>query len=120
MRTRWIGLALWTGAGLLVLGSAPPCRAQPGPDDGGAVLRNPFEDSTPRAASKGQSSVPGAATQAASGAGDNSNAYERFLAQLTLDPRYAMNRDIQPTPELGPWMICVHSYVTPEAPEFAR
>jgi hypothetical protein len=113
MRTRTVKLTLWAAIGLLVLGDALPCRAQPGPDDGGAVLRNPFDDPAPR--------NPPRTPAPAQGAADISNAgYEQFLAQLSVDPRYLMNRDIQPTPELGPWMVCVHSYVTKDAPEFAR
>jgi len=114
MRIRLFELTLWSGVGLLILGNALPCRAQPGPDDGGAVLRNPFDDPTPRNGARpqaGASSVVDA---------NGSAGYEQFLAQLSIDPRYLMNRDIQPTPELGPWMICVHSYVTKDAPEFAR
>src|SRR5437762_7648863 len=114
MRTICIGFALWAAAGLLAFGNVPPCRAQSGPDDGGAVLRNPFDDPAPRTAPRSQASAP------ASAAENGSAGYEQFLAQLSVDPRYLMNRDIQPTPQVGPWMICVHSYAAKEAPEFAR
>lgn len=30
------------------------------------------------------------------------------------------NRDLEVTPAQGPWLICVHSYVGPEAPRMAR
>ncbi len=120
MRKNHVGVAVWVGAGLLLMAQAAPGRAQSGPDDGGAVLRNPFDDPAPQPAPRGQASTPGGAPMPGGAAESSSAGYEQFLAQLSIDPRYAMNREIQPTPDLGPWMICVHSYSTPEAPEFSR
>jgi hypothetical protein len=114
MRSRWFEFALWAGAGVLLVSHAAPCCAQPGPDDGGAVLRNPFDDPAPRPVARSQSAAPGLADA------NGSAGYEQFLAQLSVDPRYSINDDIRAKPELGPWMVCVHSYVTKDAPEFAR
>lgn len=113
MRAKSRAVVLWAGIGLLLSVYGSSGRAQPGPDDGGAVLRSPFDDPAPRGAPKSpRSSAPQTGSAGPSA--------DQILANLTVDPRYAMNRDIQPTPDIGPWMVCVHSYVTKEAPEWAR
>ena len=114
MRAKSGTIALWTGIGLVLGADASFGRAQPGPDDGGAVLRTGFDDPTPRNAPKSQ------ASSAAPQGGDGGPTADQILAHLAVDPRYTMNNDIRPTPDLGPWMVCVHSYVTREAPEWAR
>lgn len=114
MRAKSGAIALWAGIGLVFGAFGSFGRAQPGPEDGGAVLRTPFDEPTPRAPSKSQ--APSASPQTR----NSDPGADQILANLTVDPRYAMNRDFQPTPDVGPWMICVHSYVTKEAPEWAR
>jgi len=113
MRALLLTLAAATSL-LVVVWSA---HAQPGAD--GAVLRNPFEDAAPTAPAK-----------ASNDAADKAHAARRArtqalldetLARLAVDPRsYAINNDIAPTPDLGPWMVFVHSYITKEAPQWAR
>lgn len=110
MRIRCVAIALWT-LGL----SAVSVQAQPGPD-GGAVLRVPsLDDPAPRPAARSNATNPAPSSPDSSAA-----VLDQILANLTVDPRYAVNRDIEPTPTLGPWMICVHSYITKEAPDWAR
>jgi hypothetical protein len=89
-------------------------QAQLGPEEG-AVLRNPYDDPAPRAVPKGAAQPESAAVPSA-----GMSSFDQILGQLAVDSRYAINRDIQPTPDLGPWMICVHSYITKEAPPWAR
>jgi hypothetical protein len=111
MRTKCVGLTLWLGAGVLLGWSVGSSRAQSGPE-GGAVLRSPFDDPAPGPASP----VRMASTDSRQG----SASFDQILAQISVDPRYALNRDLEPEPKLGPWMICIHSYVAKEAPEMAR
>ncbi len=111
------GIAL--GLTGLLFAATETTFAQPGPD-GGAVLRSPFDDPAPTRPAP----LPGKSGQAVpSGPSlgrDADPSCDQLLANLSVDPRYAMNKDIEPTPQIGPWMICVHSYVTPEAPAWAR
>ncbi len=112
MRTKCCQFALWAGAGLMLALAVQAGRAQTGPDGDGAVLRLPGgEDPRPRVVP--QTGSPSVDTSSSATA-------DLILAKLTVDPRYEMNRDIAPTPPIGPWMICVHSYITKEAPEWAR
>src|SRR5262245_17707715 len=111
MRTKTLHFALCMSAGLTLAMTIHDGQAQTGPDGDGAVLRLPGEDPPPRS-----SPQAGAPQTEASG----SATADLILANLTVDPRYAMNRDIEPTPQIGPWMICIQSYVTKEAPEWAR
>jgi hypothetical protein len=113
MRTNFRAIAIWASVGLFGV-CVSLGRGQPGPEDGGAVLRTPFDDPAPRPAARSPGS---SAAPQTGGSGPTTNL---ILQNLTVDPRYAMNRDIQPTPDLGPWMVCVQSYVTKEAPEWAR
>jgi hypothetical protein len=112
MRHLFITLTAATSL-LVVVWSA---KAQPGAD--GAVLRNPFEAATPPGPAKppqddeDKTAVARRARRQAD--------LDKFLARLAVDPSYLMNKDIAPTPELGPWMIFVHSYITKEAPQWAR
>lgn len=116
MFTKTLKAGLWIGTPL-VLALAAAVSAQPGRDDDGAVLRLPGEEPKPRT---NLPSAPGQPASAPVPGAAGGNTADVILANLTVDPRYAMNRDIQPTPEAGPWMICVHSYITKEAPEWAR
>ncbi|MCI0682387.1 MAG: hypothetical protein L0Y71_09800 [Gemmataceae bacterium] len=111
MRMKSMAIAWSSAIGLLVTGTFLTGRAQPGPDDDGAVLRLPGEEPRPRTLRAPPEPSP-------SSAGPSTT--DVILANLTVDPRYAMNRDIEPTPNLGPWMVCVHSYITKEAPQWAR
>lgn len=103
--------ALSIGVGLVLVLGVHSGRGQTGPDGDGAVLRLPGEDPPSRLTP--QAGVP--PTDASSSA-----TADLILSNLTIDPRYAMNRDIEPTPQIGPWMISIQSYVTKEAPEWAR
>jgi hypothetical protein len=101
---------LWAGAAVVLAFLVHRSNAQTGPDGDGAVLRLPGEDPSPRTA-------PQDPRQADT---SNSATADLILSNLTIDPRYAMNRDMEPTPQIGPWMISIQSYVTKEAPEWAR
>ena len=111
MRTKCCQFGIWVGAGLMVALTVHAGRAQTGPDGDGAVLRLPGEDNRPRA------TPPSGASQAEA---SSTATADLILTNLTVDARYAMNRDIEPTPQIGPCMICIQSYITKEAPEWAR
>ena len=112
MRAKCVGFAMSACVGFVLACHVEPGQAQPGPEDGGAVLRNPFDEPAPKSGSSVRS--------ADSNSESSSVAFDQILAQVSVDPRYAINKDIQPTPDIGPWMVCIHSYVAKEAPEMAR
>ncbi|MCS7045895.1 MAG: hypothetical protein NZO58_06030, partial [Gemmataceae bacterium] len=103
-------------ASLMVPLEVNRCRAQPGSGDGAAVLRNPFDVPAAGGGTSGNGNVHASPSSVLA----DHVTYKELMAALLADARYAINRDVQPTPELGPWMICVHSYVVKEAPEYAR
>src|ERR1044071_4737829 len=99
MTSKTFGMAL--GLAWLLSADAATAFAQPGPD-GGAVLRNSFDDPpaarpAPLPSKSGQAPLPGSSLGQETGP-----SYDQVLANLTVDPRYAMNKDIEPTPPIGP------------------
>jgi hypothetical protein len=106
---------LTTALTAALLFQATAAHAQPGPGDEGAVLRNPFEDTGPRPAA---SDNRAAATNEGHKSGPSP--FDQILAKLAIDPRFGINKDIEPTADLGPWMVCVMTYVKNDAPQMAR
>ena len=133
MNARWawlllagiFGLISWTGAG-----------AQ-GPDDKGAVLRNPFDDPVRPSPSPPPMPVerpnPPPTPQPRKDAGANAPEYlksifkEAVIAETAPNRGLAkpddgpdINRDIQVSPAAGPWLIFIISYPGAEGPKNAR
>ena len=132
MNARWtgvllagiVGLTCWTGAG-----------AQ-GPDDKGAVLRNPFDEPVrPQAPQPVPEVRPNPPPTPQPRRDDGANAPE-YLKNMFKDAVIAetapkrgiakpddgpdINRDVQITPAAGPWLIYVISYPGEDGPKNAR
>lgn len=135
-----IGVALLVSMGLVVFWAGNHGDAQ---DPGGGVLRNPFADPPPGGTPANPGSLPPvnpAGPPAQSGSAQrlfgNNNAatptpapfpdlgprdpYVSVLEKLKPNPNLAINRDIEVTPQVGPWLIQLTYYQGPEAPQMAR
>jgi hypothetical protein len=117
------GIAL---AGLFVVIDANTSLAQttgPGPGAGGSVLNDPLAPSAPVTPSSAPPSqtpkyVESILNQAAPQQAPAPNAASRFLRPFEEKPD--PNQDVQVKKELGPWMIVIQAYTSPEAPAMAR
>src|SRR5262245_11387037 len=131
-----IGVALLFGSGLIVMWASNRGQAQ---DPSGGVLKNPFADPTPaappmnpgdQAPIKPGTPTPSSAQQLfGSGAAQTASPfpdpamrdpYVLVLEKLKPNPNLALNRDIEVTPQVGPWLIQLTYYQGPEAPQMAR
>ena len=109
---------LWAAVALTLLADWHVCRAQPlGPGAGGSVLKDPFAAPAPRSSAPAPGSVE-ALIKGAPNTTTPANPAEHILHPPQEKPD--INQDIQVTKELGPWLIMVQSYTTPEASIMAR
>ncbi len=93
---------------------APPTNGQ------GAVLKQPWMDNAPP---PNGSYLQGVFEQSPNGQGFPANpasAMHPALAALQPSQAAAINRDIEVTPALGPWMVCMTTYLSDDAPLKAR
>jgi hypothetical protein len=131
-----IGVVLLLGTGFIVMWASNRSQAQ---DPGGGVLKNPFADPTPmvqpmnpgvQLPMRPGTSVPSSAQQLF-GSGANQapspfpdpamrDPYLLVLEKLKPNPNLALNRDIEVTPQVGPWLVQLTYYQGPEAPQMAR
>jgi hypothetical protein len=105
----------------------------PGPGDGGATLKQPWQDGPARPAAPTPAvGLPPAPTVGGTQPAAPGELQGLWNAQATGQPagvpaRLAqavaapdINKDIEVTPALGPWLICVISYTGEKAPLMAR
>src|SRR5438552_642111 len=106
-------------AAMLVLMADNECRAQttePGPGDGGSVLKDPYAPAAPpKPAASGGTYVESLINQTPMGTPNPADRYLRPFEQ-----KADINQDIQVVKEIGPWLIMVHAYSGPEAAIMAR
>ena len=92
----------------------------PSPAGQGAILKQPWMDNAP---APGGSYLQGVFQQSPNGQGFPANpANQMHPALAALQPSQAaeINRDIEVTPALGSWMVCMTTYVSDDAPLKAR
>lgn len=121
MRRFVFALVVFTCAAWVLIAGADRGQAQVGPDEGGAVLKTPFDVVPAKKASAPSSGsyVEGVFNQAPMGAPQASPVGEH-KHPLLAEEKPDINQDIHVTSAQGPWMIMIESYTGPEAPVMAR
>lgn len=119
---------VYCAAVTLVVCAAQVVSAQVGPDDGGAVLKTPFDiGPAPKSAPKQAGNyVEALINKGKPGPVNETSPYDGHVTASGDRPlpawedRPDINKDIQVTPGQGAWMILVQSYTGPESPQLAR
>jgi hypothetical protein len=92
----------------------------PNPAGQGAVLKQPWLENTPPPSG---SYIQGVFQQSPNGQGFPANPANQMhpaLAALLPSQAVEINRDIEVTPALGPWVICMTTFLSDDAPMKAR